>query len=164
MMKKKKNNYREVLPAACFPMNARVELTAAQIGESPCASGLLFNNTVNFTVDTSRVEPTRRFVFSGQSNSKQCAAEVDMLMPRSKCDYAGGQCSFFSVYQPPIDDVQFLVSALSLFFFTILVLNFELFLSLLKIKIRIWTYTKTYIKLDFNDCDRLFSHFLIILG
>jgi len=111
-----RNNYRETVSASCFPVNARFELTAGQIRDSPCANGLLFNNSVEFTADPARIEPAQKFSFLGQSNPKQCAQELEALMPQSKCKYENGQCSFYSIYQPPIEDIQFL--GFSAFFFS----------------------------------------------
>ena len=99
-------------PPRAYAITLSTQQRFAPIRDSPCANGLLFNNSVEFTADPSRIEPAQKFSFLGQSNPKQCAQELEALMPQSKCKYENGQCSFYSIYQPPIEDIQFLVSRL----------------------------------------------------
>ena len=41
--------------ASCFPTGSNVPLSADQIIDSPCANGLLFNYTYNFTANSSLI-------------------------------------------------------------------------------------------------------------
>ena len=54
------NNYKTEAVGSCFPSGANVNLGADQIFDSPCANGLLFNYTYNFTVNSSRIKRVKR--------------------------------------------------------------------------------------------------------
>ncbi len=51
-----KNNYITEPLAACYPKGSITEIFSDAILKSPCANGLIFNDTYNFTVNTSRID------------------------------------------------------------------------------------------------------------
>lgn len=51
-----KNNYITEPLAACYPKGSITEIFSDSILKSPCANGLIFNDTYNFTVNTSRID------------------------------------------------------------------------------------------------------------
>ena len=42
--------------ASCYPKDSKTEVNSSQILSSPCANGLIFNNTYNFTVNVTRLQ------------------------------------------------------------------------------------------------------------
>ncbi len=49
--------------ASCYPKGSQIEINSNQILSSPCANGLVFNNTYNFTVNITRIEKVKKKLF-----------------------------------------------------------------------------------------------------
>jgi len=50
------NDYRTSVVASCFPKGFNLEQEGYDFLDSPCANGLVFNYTYNFTANTSRID------------------------------------------------------------------------------------------------------------
>ena len=58
-----KNEYKNSSIASCYPSNSEIVLKTNQIFNSPCANGLLFNHTFNFTANTSLIENVKLYFY-----------------------------------------------------------------------------------------------------
>jgi hypothetical protein len=54
--------------ASCYPKGSQIEINSNQILSSPCANGLVFNNTYNFTVNITRIEKVKKNFFILKKN------------------------------------------------------------------------------------------------
>jgi adenosinetriphosphatase len=108
-----KTKYQNSSRAGCLPSDYSLILNTNQIFNSPCANGLLFNYTFNFTADLNSITKNTNYSLQGQSNYESCKEDVNVLLPKTKCGF--DKCSFDGVYQPPVDQSTFLVKKLNYF-------------------------------------------------
>ena len=126
----KNNGYKDGIRAPCYPKGSDTTINSNSIINSPCANGLIFNFTYNFTANVSFIPKVKEVFewsflsrrptnypswwfkdmslsYSGFSEYENCQQQVRVLLPQPGCPY--DTCSFDGVYQPKIYDSGFMV-------------------------------------------------------
>ncbi len=113
MSRLKADNYN-LTRASCFPDDYEFEFLGEDILEQPCLTGLLFDQSHDFTIDTKRIEADKVYIVKGNSKKNKCRDEIAQMIPNPTCPFGVNQCSFNGVYQPNPLNTKFFVSFKSL--------------------------------------------------
>lgn len=100
-----KFNLTKQISASCYPINSTLSMSAADVIDSPCSNGTMFNLIFNFTLNSTLLNRNDTYNFTGTSDSETCEKEMKDLLPNLPCTYSN--CAFDNGYQPSVDDRTF---------------------------------------------------------
>lgn len=96
-----KGDFNMKTSSSCYPTSYTKNIDSYDIFKSPCANGILTNNTLEFTKETSKIKKDSTYMFEGfESSFENCREEVSHLFSKSECKYES--CSFNGVYMPSV--------------------------------------------------------------
>ena len=109
MSRLKADDYN-ITKASCLPDGYDFDFLGEDILEQPCLTGLLFDQSHDFTIDTKRINRDKVYIVKGNSKKNKCRDEIAQMMPNPSCPFGENQCSFNGVYQPSVYSTKFFVN------------------------------------------------------
>jgi GDA1/CD39 (nucleoside phosphatase) family len=101
------SDFKKKISTACYPKGYTESKLQAEL-KSPCSNGQALVNEYPFVIKDSEWVENQSHTFNGDSNDDLCKTEVAFIVPRTQCAYSS--CGFDAAYQPPNENIPFIVS------------------------------------------------------